>query len=95
VCSTPRGQAVCCSERNRGYRSDLTSHISKAQEHIINVRGKEVSKDLVLVKVMGPQCEDLTLVDLLGIVQATGKHESDTWGEEIHVFTKQYLKNRQ
>ena len=39
--------------------------------------GKEVARDVVHVKLSSPECEDLTLVDLPGIVRSTGKGESE------------------
>jgi hypothetical protein len=47
--------------------------IASAQSHIIKCTGKEVARDKVHVHVSGPTCEDLTLIDLPGIVRSRGE----------------------
>jgi ABC-type histidine transport system ATPase subunit len=61
----------------------LPDAIAEAQRHIIDITGKEVASDVVEVEIVGPQCEDLNVVDLPGIVHTTGKGESATMGEDI------------
>ena len=73
--------------------NDLTGHIAAAQEHIVKVSGKEVARDVVSVKLAGPRCEDLTLIDLPGIVRSTGKGESETLSQEIQALINAYLDN--
>jgi hypothetical protein len=46
----------------------LSGVISEAQKLIIQVTGQKVASDTIIVKVTGPECDDLTLVDLPGIV---------------------------
>ena len=55
--------------------SDVTDIIAEAQAHIISKTGKEVARDIVCVDMQGPHCENLTLIDLPGIVRSTGKGE--------------------
>jgi Dynamin family len=72
---------------------DLTSHIADAQKHIITTTGKDVARDVVGIKVAGPQCEDLTLIDLPGIVRSTCKGESETLAQDVQSLIDDYLKN--
>jgi len=71
----------------------LTSYIAEAQNHIVEVTGKEVARDVVSVKISGPNFEDLTLTDLPGIVRSTGVGESETLAEDIQGLIDDYLKN--
>lgn len=41
----------------------------------------------------GPQCENLTLIDLPGIVRTAGKQESATLADDIRGLMNYYLKN--
>jgi hypothetical protein len=52
-----------------------------------------VARDVVSVKVAGPKCEDLTLIDLPGIVRSRGAGESETLAEDIQSLIDDYLKN--
>jgi len=72
---------------------DLTGVIARAQQHIVQKSGKEVARDVVSVKLESPSCENLTLIDLPGIVRATGRGESATLAEDIQSLIEDYLKN--
>ncbi|CAB9530707.1 Interferon-induced GTP-binding protein [Seminavis robusta] len=72
---------------------ELPDSISNAQKHIIAASGKEVARDIVHVKVEGPLCEDLTLVDLPGIVRTRGVNESASIVEDIKALIDDYLTN--
>ena len=78
---------------NESSWNDIPSAISKAQEHILSHTGKEVAPDMVVVTLQSPSCERLTLIDLPGIVRATGKNESATLGQDIQHLIDEYLKN--
>ena len=54
---------------------DITKAIADAQDHIIQMTGKEVARDMVSVDIWGPHCQNLTLIDLPGIVRTAGKSE--------------------
>lgn len=56
----------------------LSIVIASAQSPIIKCTGKEVTRDKGHVHVSGPSCEDLTLIDLPGIVCSRGEGESMT-----------------
>jgi hypothetical protein len=71
----------------------ITGAIADAQGHIIKISGKEVSRDVVSVDVYGPHCENLTLIDLPGIVRTAGKQESATLAEDIQGLMNDYLSN--
>eukprot|EP00804_Cyclotella_cryptica_P029618 CCRYP_019043-RA/>CCRYP_019043-RA protein AED:0.03 eAED:-0.02 QI:0/0/0/1/1/1/3/0/737 len=71
----------------------ITDAIAAAQLHIINKTGKEVARDVVSVDIRGPHCQNLTLIDLPGIVRTTGKSESATLAEDIHALMNDYLEN--
>lgn len=76
---------------------ELTGHIADAQDHIMKIANKaaanDVSRDIVKVKVTGPNCEDLTLIDLPGIVRSTGAGESASLVQDIQCLIDDYLKN--
>jgi interferon-induced GTP-binding protein Mx1 len=72
---------------------ELTAFIADAQEHVIAKSGKEIARDIVSVNLQGPLCEDLTLIDLPGIVRSTGKGESASLSEDIQSLLDDYLKN--
>eukprot|EP00985_Skeletonema_marinoi_P032340 scaffold39111_cov126-Skeletonema_marinoi.AAC.6 len=72
---------------------DITDFIAAAQAHIIKKSGREVARDVVCVDMKGPHCENLTLIDLPGIVRATGKGESSSLADDIHALMQDYLKN--
>jgi hypothetical protein len=61
----------------------LTDIIAEAQDHIIKRQQTEVARDIVSVEMKGPHCEDLTLIDLPGIVPSQGKGESATLSDDI------------
>ena len=73
--------------------ASITNAIAAAQAHIIQVSGKDVARDIVSVDIRGPHCEDLTLIDLPGIVRTTGKNESANLAEDIQGLMNDYLKN--
>ncbi|KAL7550828.1 hypothetical protein ACHAWF_014033 [Thalassiosira exigua] len=73
--------------------NDITDIIAKAQAHIIDKSGREVSRSIVCVDMKGPHCENLTLIDLPGIVRATGKGESSTLAEDVDALMRDYLNN--
>ena len=45
------------------------------------------------VHVYGPQCTDLTLIDLPGIVRFTGSREHESLGQDIKALINDYLLN--
>ena len=67
--------------------------IEKAQQHIINCTSKEVARDCVNVHVFAPDCHDLTLIDLPGIVRSRGEDEGATIVEDINGLIEDYLGN--
>ena len=91
----PEGDSVVFAERTAEEDAwhTLTDIIAEAQEHIVARTGKEVARDVICVDVEGPHCENLTLIDLPGIVRATGKFESSTVPEDIQALMQEYLDN--
>ena len=73
---------------------DLTRYISEAQTHIITKRNREVARDIVSVEINGPNCENLTLIDLPGIVRSHGKGESETLSADIQALLREYLTKK-
>ena len=73
--------------------NQIHQSIAQAQQHIINTTEKEVSRDVVDVEIYSPDCTNLTLIDLPGIVRATGKGESETLSPDIQALIDEYLKN--
>lgn len=78
---------------NESDWATLSDHITKAQQVILDLRKKEVARDVVVVKVFGPLYIDLTLVDLPGIVRSHGINESATLSRDIDELINEYLKN--
>jgi hypothetical protein len=78
---------------NENSWGSLTDIIAGAQEHIISKSNKEVAGDIVSVDIKGPHCEDLTLIDLPGIVRSRGKDESSTLPDDIQSLLMDYLRN--
>jgi interferon-induced GTP-binding protein Mx1 len=72
---------------------EITKLITDAQDHIIKMTGKEIARVIVSVDMRGPHCEDLTLIDLPGIVRSTGKGESNSLSQDIQSLLDDYLKN--
>lgn len=73
---------------------DVTKAISDAQAHIMGTSKKQVARDLVSVEIEGPHCENLTLIDLPGIVRSLGKDESESIREDIQSLMMDYLQNK-
>ena len=73
--------------------SQIQQSIAQAQKHIITFTQKEVSRDVVDVEIHSPDCIDLTLIDLPGIVRATGRGESETLSPDIQALIDEYMKN--
>jgi hypothetical protein len=65
----------------------------KAQAHIIKCTGKEVAHDIVNVNVYAPNCHDLTLIDLPGIVCSRGENEGQSLVVDINSLIEDYLNN--
>ncbi|CAJ1965009.1 unnamed protein product [Cylindrotheca closterium] len=72
---------------------DLTGYILDAQKHIVAKRNKEAARDVVSVEMTCPHCEDLTLIDLPGIVRSHGKGESAGLSQDIEALLSDYLTN--
>lgn len=91
----PKGTDVDFAERLIGEDnwSSITEAIEEAQAHIIDKTKKQVARDVVCVDVKSPHCENLTLVDLPGIVRTTGQGESSTIAGDIQSVMNDYLWN--
>lgn len=91
----PYGKDVDFDEVQIGEENwhSITSVIADAQAHIISKTGKEVARDVVSVEIRGPHYQDLTLIDLPGIVRTSGKSESVTLSEDIQNLMNEYLSN--
>lgn len=71
----------------------LATVIGEAQQHILQQTGKDVASDVVHVHMYGPACQDLTLMDLPGMVRSRGTDESETLVEDVQHLMDEYLKN--
>ncbi|KAL7571651.1 hypothetical protein ACA910_011184 [Epithemia clementina (nom. ined.)] len=71
----------------------IQQSIAQAQEYILNTTGKQVARDVVDVEIHAPNCDDLTLIDLPGIVRLTGKGESESLSPQIQALINDYLNN--
>ncbi|KAJ1441760.1 P-loop containing nucleoside triphosphate hydrolase protein [Ochromonadaceae sp. CCMP2298] len=75
------------------FYSNITSEIEKAQKAIIDTSKLEVTRDIIEVEYCGPDCYNLTLTDLPGIVRVAGKGESASIIVDIQLLIKEYLEN--
>lgn len=73
---------------------DVSAQIAAAQALILERSGLEVAPDVVEVNVYGPECIDLTLIDLPGIVRTVGKNETKMLIEAIESLINSYLVNK-
>lgn len=73
--------------------NEIGSAIAAAQKHIIQSSGKEVAPDIVEVSVSSPDSEDVTLIDLPGIVRTNGANESKAIIQDIKDLLGSYLRN--
>jgi GTPase SAR1 family protein len=72
----------------------LPQVILEAQTHILSQTKKEVARDVVSVAVYRPDCLDLTLMDLPGMVRSRGADESETLVEDVEQLIEEYLRNQ-
>lgn len=68
--------------------------ILEAQQHILSHTKKEVAPDVVSLTVQGPDCHDLTLIDLPGLVRSKAHDESETLAEDVEKLMNDYLLNK-
>jgi GTPase SAR1 family protein len=76
--------------------SDMTilpEAIVNAQNLILQQTKKEVAFDVICVSVYGPQCLDLTLLDLPGMARARASDESESLVQDIDMLLRSYLQN--
>lgn len=82
--------------RKSGKKTGARSHAPlPTPKHTSSKRSskKEVARDVVIVDVRGPHYENLTLIDLPGIVRTVGKEESQTLAGDIQSLLNDYLAN--
>jgi GTPase SAR1 family protein len=72
----------------------IPSVILEAQQHILSHTRKEVAPDVVALTVQGPDCHDLTLIDLPGLVRSSANDESETLAEDVDRLMNDYLLNK-
>jgi interferon-induced GTP-binding protein Mx1 len=92
-CSSSDADTFEIKTVNASNWHEITSLITDAQDHIIRITGKEVARDIVSIDMRGPHCENLTLIDLPGIVRSTGIGESSSLSHDIQSLLDDYLKN--
>jgi len=72
--------------------SSVTELIAKAQMLIASTT-KNISKSIIEISVKGPDCSDLTLIDLPGIVHSVGKNENQNLIKDINELIESYISN--
>eukprot|EP00977_Amphora_coffeiformis_P003508 scaffold657_cov214-Amphora_coffeaeformis.AAC.2 len=72
---------------------DLASEILSAQQYILDNTGEEVARDVVMVKLQGPDFVNLTIVDLPGIVRTSGTGESQSLARDTQLLVNEYMRN--
>jgi len=77
--------------------SDIPAAITDAQLFVFNNAGKDVQADvcfdIIEIEVSGPDCVDLTLIDLPGIVRSIACGESATLVDDIKSIIDEFLRN--
>eukprot|EP00977_Amphora_coffeiformis_P028901 scaffold37799_cov176-Amphora_coffeaeformis.AAC.5 len=72
---------------------ELPQVILEAQEFLLQASGRAVTPDRVVVKVQGPTCPHLTLVDLPGTVHQAAANEAATLPADIDAVLSEYWNN--
>lgn len=72
---------------------DAIAEVAAAQALLLKLSGCEVVPDMIEVNVYGPECVDLTLIDLPGIMSTVGKNETELLIGEIKLLIGSYLAN--
>lgn len=71
----------------------ITSSIMDAQKYILDRAGKHVAPDIVEVSISSDTCEDVTVIDLPGIVRTVGKDEPESIIGDVRNMINEYLVN--
>ena len=71
----------------------LPGAIIDAQNLILQQTKKQVAFDVICVSFYGPQCLDLTLLDLPGMARARASDESESLVQDIDLLLQSYLQN--
>ena len=79
-------------DRGRKLAFHHRRHCRRSRSHHKDIREGGFT-GVVSVDVYGPHCENLTLIDLPGIVRTAGKQESATLAEDIQGLMNDYLSN--
>lgn len=66
---------------------DASSSIS----NMANGKKQLFTKNIVSVKITGPECEDLALVDLPGLIQSQEEKENEVYIGLVEGLVKEYL----
>eukprot|EP01032_Pedospumella_encystans_P012682 gene12682-14655_t len=69
------------------------AHVTAAQALLLKLSGCEVVSDMIEVNVYGPECVNLTLIDLPGIVGTVGKEETERLIHETKKLIESYLSD--
>jgi len=72
----------------------IPSVILEAQQHILNTTHREVAQDVVSLYIEGPDCSDLMLLDLPGLVRSKAEDESENFVHDVQSLLAEYLENR-
>ena len=69
--------------------------LTEAQNFILQQHpGKEIASDVITLHVRGPDCTDLSLLDLPGLVYTRATNESDHIIQDVHAVLDEYLRNK-
>jgi hypothetical protein len=82
-------------DRSTSDEAEVTELMREAQRFILEVsdRPSKVSRSRVQVDIARPDCANLTLVDLPGIVRATGRDEHPSLITDINAIMEENLRN--
>ena len=86
---------VCCVEVTEDV--DVATLIQDAQTQLLGMNddglGQQLfTKNAVIVQISGPNCEDLALVDLPGLIQSQEEKENEVYIERVEGLVREYME---
>ena len=73
-------------------RHTMAAKIQEAQEAILeHANGKKFSRNVVCVEIISSDCQDLSLIDLPGLIESSDTQEDEIYIELILGLVRDYL----
>ena len=74
-------------DNNNDSNNDNNNNIKQKQKQLF-------TKNVVSVQISGPDCEDLALVDLPGLIQSQEEKENEVYIERVEGLVKEYMEKQ-